>query len=186
LLRARRPIGNQQINILKSVGENSNFGSITVPWELLLSNIGNTTVSITEYEVFQLDTEGQILYTGLDRGLFSPENNQLVALPIALEAGKSIRLTAVIGLNPGKKAYAAITENMSNIQMQQPLIKIQKILAKKGLDIYDNPVVPSIMDGEVSGWRVEQQENEQIFLFKMHTARGVEANEVSSWYDLKR
>ena len=186
LLRARRPMGDQPISIRKSAGE-LHFGSVAVPWELLLSNTGNSTVSITRYEVSQIDgNSSQVLYSGLDRGLFSPEGNQPVSLPMVLEAGKSVRLLAVVGLNPGRKAYTTMAETIQGNEATVSLSSIEGALAKRGIDLYDNPVAPYISDGAVIGWRVEQQGKEQVFLFKMNTARGAVVTEVSSWYDLKR
>jgi hypothetical protein len=186
LIRSRRPMGDQLISIQKSVGE-FHYGSITAPWELLISNTGNSTISITKYEVFQVTSEGgQIMYTGLNRGLSMPKSNQQIDLPLVLEAGKSIRLLAHIGISPGKSAYRAITEAMPDRIATKPLSQIEKVLAKKGIDIYDNPVIPFIDGGEVSGWQVEHLGKEQVFLFKLQTARGADVNELSSWYDLKR
>jgi len=185
LIRARRPMGDQQVNIKKETGT-VHFGPIAVPWEVLLSNIGNSTVSITGYEVLEVTPDGQLMYSGIDRGIFSPLNNQAVALPLTLEAGKSIRLSLLLGLNPGPSAYATLTESMTGNQKTLPLIAIEKLLAKKGIDIYDNTVVPMLSNGEINGWRVEKQGKEQIFLIKIHTARGVELAEMTSWYDLHR
>lgn len=103
LLRANRPMGDQPVSIKKTAGA-VRFGSVAVTWDLMVSNTGNSTISITGYEVSQIaGSKGQLMYSGLDRGLFSSESNQPLALPIVLEAGKSIRLLAVVGLNPGKK-----------------------------------------------------------------------------------
>jgi hypothetical protein len=189
LLRARRPMGDQQINIKKvSVSGGMRLGAIAVPWEVLLSNTGNSTASITGYEVTEASPlRGQVMYSGIDGGVFSPEGSQAVALPITLEAGKSIRLIIVIGLNPGPSVYAALSEDMTGTQKTLPLVAVEKFLAKRGIDIYDNPITPMILsNGEVSGWSVEKQGKEQVFLIKVRTARGIEVSEVTSWYDLKR
>ena len=186
LLHAYRPKGDQPVSIKKTAGR-VRFGSVAVPWDLLVSNTGNSTISITGYEVLQIaGTKGQLMYSGIDRGLFSSESNRPLALPIALEAGKSIRLVAVVGLNPGRKAYDVLTKTISGSEETRSLSSVEKLLASKMLDIYDNPVTPLIPSREVSGWRVEKQGKEQLFLFKIRTARGSEAKEVASWYDFKR
>lgn len=186
ILRAKHPMGDQKINVKKMPGS-MHFGAVSVPWELLLSNTGNSTVSITGYEVAESSSAaGQIMYSGIDGGILSPETKQAIELPVTLEAGKSIRLLLIIGINPGAMAYAELTEGMSESHRTLPLDTAEKLLAMKEIDIYDNPVTPIVFDGKVNGWRVEKQDKEQVFLIKFHTARGVEVSEVTSWYDLKR
>ena len=186
LLRANRPMGDQPVSIKKTAGA-VRFGSVTVPWDLMVSNTGNSTISITGYEASQIaGSKGQLMYSGLDRGLFSSESNQPLALPIVLEAGKSIRLLAVVGLNPGQKAYNVLAKTVSGTEETRSLKSVEKLLASKMLDIYDNPVTPLNTSGVVSGWRVEKQGKEQVFIFKIRTARGSEVKELASWYDFKR
>lgn len=145
-------------------------------------------MSVTSYEVQQLsDSGGEVLYSGLDRGLLSPETNEAVHLPFALESGRSIRLRLDIGINPGAKAYKILAAAIGDRQTKMPVDKTEKMLAKNGFDIYDNPVtVFSTNDGNLSGWQVVFPTNEQVFLIHFRTARGAEVRELASWYGSKR
>ena len=66
-----------------------------------------------------------------------------------------------------------------------PLFDAEKLLAKNGIDMYDNPVSPLSSGAELNGWSVDTHGREQVFLLKFRTARGAEFGEVTSWYSLK-
>jgi hypothetical protein len=187
IVRARRPMGDTLISIHK-VNGSLKLGVIRAPWDVLISNTGSSTVSITGYEVLELRSNlgkvegqlGEVSYSSLDRGLLSPESGQVVGLPLTLEAGKSVHLLLLLGLIPGDKAYKVLLTAIGDREASLPLLTAEKLLAKSGIDMYDNPVtlLPS-------GWRVEKQGKEQIFLLKFRTARGTEIREITSWYSLK-
>jgi hypothetical protein len=184
LLLSHRPNGDQSVTIQKVKGS-LYMGSITIPWEVLISNIGSSTASITGYEVLQTTTsKGEIYYSGIEKGLFSPDTKEPVTLPIILEAGKSIRLLVAVGIDPGPKAYKVLIDAVGEKTI--PLRTAEKLLAKNGIDLYDNLVVPFPSKQDVKGWSIEQQGKEQIFLFNFHTARGTKISEMTSWYDIKR
>lgn len=185
-IQARRPRGDSAITVLKVEGP-MHHGAIWVPWDVLISNTGTSTASITGYEVLQIaDVGGEILYSGLNRGLVSPEDGKPTKLPLTLEAGKSVILQLIIGIKPGEKAYKLLSEMSADRQAQLPLFSVEKLLAKHRIDIYDNAVAPLLADGEVSGWSVTPEGKEQTFLLSFRTARGVEFKHVTSWYDMKR
>ena len=185
IIRARRPMGDTQISILNTRGPLA-FGAVRVPWEVLISNTGTSTVSITGYNVRQIQGKsGEVDYSGLDKGLVSPDSGEVVGLPISLEAGKSVRLLLVIGLNPGAKAHKVLLAAAGDREARLPLYAAEKLLAKSGIDIYDNPVTVLGSGDEFNGWSVDKQGKEQVFLLTFRTARGGEVSEVTSWYSLK-
>ncbi|RDS84169.1 hypothetical protein [Dyella psychrodurans] len=185
VIRARRPMGDTPIFIHKESGP-APFDGIRAPWNILISNTGASTVSITGYDVLQIGgTFGEMFYSGLKGGLHSPESEKSVSLPISLEAGQSIRLLLVVGMNPGVKAYKLLLAEVGDHDAQMPVDTAEKLLAKNGVDMYDNPVSLLGSGDESNGWRVDKQGKEQIFLVKFHTARGAEAKVVMSWYSLQ-
>lgn len=171
--------------VVRKANENMTLGAVEVLWEILISNTGGSTVSITGYEIFQVDPQGgQMMYSGMDKGIFSAENRAQVSLPIALEAGKSTRLLLKVAISPGKRAYKILSTTIEKEQKTLTLKSAEKILAMNGTDLYDNVVVP--LDPEATGWKVEKQGNEQTFMVKFYTARGAEISKLTSWYDLKK
>ena len=129
------PLGVQNTN------EQMTFGAVEAIWEMLVSNTGGSTVSITGYEVFQVAQQGgEIQYSGMDKGIFSIENLAPVNLPIALEAGKSVRLLLKVGISPGKSAYKILRSTIEAEQKVLMLHAAEKLLATNGIDIYDNSV----------------------------------------------
>lgn len=172
---------------VKSTRGSMRLGVVEALWEILVSNTGSGTVSLTGYEIYQVAQQGgEILYSGMDKGIFSVDNLAPVNLPITLEAGKSIRLLLKIGISPGENAYKLLCSTVERKQRMMTLEIAEKLLAANGIDIYDNTVVPFWVDGEVSGWSVEKRGNEQNFLLKIRTSRGTEICNITNWYDMKK
>ena len=130
IVRARRPSGDTQITILKVAGS-MRLGAVRAPWDVLISNTGTSTVSIIGYEVGQLADKGESRYSGLDSGLLSPESGHVVGLPIALDAGKSVRFMLVIGQIPGDRAYKILLAAAGDREANLPLHAAEKVLTKK-------------------------------------------------------
>ncbi|KAF0220178.1 MAG: hypothetical protein FD174_1417 [Geobacteraceae bacterium] len=173
--------------VTRNGNEHLTLGAVEVLWEVLLSNTGGSTVSLTGYEILQVAKEGgEILYTGMDRGIITAESLAPIHLPIALEAGKSIKLLLKIGISPGNSAFQILSSTIAKEQRTITLREAEKYLALKHLDIYDNTVIPYYINGDVSGWRVESRGKEQVFLVRFRTARGTEISKVTHWYDLRK
>lgn len=184
IVRAQRPMGDVPIFIHKENGPLV-FGAIRAPWNVLVSNTGASTVSITGYEIRQIAGNfGDMFYSNINGGLHSPDSTKLISLPITLEAGQSVRLLLVIGMNPGPKAYKLLLAATGDHDAQMPLSDAEKLLAKGGVDMYDNAV--SLLDPAEpnNGFRVDNQGKEQVFLLRFHTARGAQAQATMSWYSL--
>ncbi len=186
ILHARGPTSQMPLVFRPTTGGLNAFGSVIVPWDLLLSNTGNSTISITGYKVVQVADQGrEVQYSGLDSGLFSGDGKESLPLPMVLEAGKSIRIVAMVGITPGKGALRVLTELLSKQSSAMSVYSIEEFLAAQEIDIYDNTVTPYVSNGKVFGWRVNQHGNEQRFMFTLRTARGTETKELSSWYDYR-
>lgn len=184
--RVRRPAGDATISVTKK-SPTLKAGSVVVPWNLLLSNVGNSTISVTSYEVTQIvGSDKYVSYSGLDNGLSAAETNEPIALPFSLEAGRSVRLNLNIGLNPGPSAYEHLTSLMVGATASMSIGKAELSLAGKSIDIFDNPAKPMISDGTVMGWEIENWKNEQVFLIKLVTSRGAVTSELAFWYDRPR
>lgn len=161
------------------------FGAIRAPWSVLISNTGADTVSITGYEIRQIAGKlGNMYYSNIDGGLHSPDSMERVTLPISLDAGHSVRLLLVVGMNPGPKAYKLLLAAAGNHDAQMPLKEAEQLLAKGGVDIYDNTVSYLNPAEPTDGFRVDTQGKEQVFLLRFYTARGAQAQTTMSWYSL--
>ena len=185
-VRLHRQGGDTPISIVKRPPA-VKAGTVVVPWSLLLSNVGSGTISVTGYEVTQVVRSNEtVSYSGLDSGLTAAETGEQIALPLALEAGKSIRLNLNIGINPGQRAYEELTALIVGSSATISLRKVELALAGKAIDIYDNPVKPYLDNGKVVGWQIENWKNEQVFLVKVTTSRGAVTGELAFWYDRQR
>jgi hypothetical protein len=185
-VRLHRQGGDTPISIVKRPSV-VRAGTVVVPWSLLLSNVGSGTISVTGYEVTQIARSNEtVSYSGLDSGLTAAETGEPVSLPLALEAGRSVRLNLNIGINPGQRAYEHLTESIVGSSATISLGKAELSLAGKAIDIYDNPVKPYIDNGMVVGFQIEDWKNEQVFLVKLTTSRGAVTGELAFWYDRPR
>ena len=152
-----------------------------------MSNVGSGTISITGYEVTQVVRSNDIVsYSGLDSGLTTAETGEPVALPLAIEAGRSVRLNLNIGIQPGQRAYEHLTESIAGSRASISLGKAELSLAGKSIDIYDNAVKPMFDNGKVVGWEIGDWKNEQVFLIKVTTSRGAVTGELAFWYERQR
>lgn len=181
-----RPTGGTTISITKRPGS-IKAGAVVAPWSMLLSNVGSSTVSVTGYEVTQIaGSNDWVSYSDIDSGITSAEKDEPVSLPLALEAGRSVRLNLHIGLNPGPRAYDILSEAMVGKTTSMATGQAELLLAAKSIDIFDNPVKPMHADGTVSGYSIDNWKNEQVFLVKLTTSRGAVTSEPAYWYGRPR
>lgn len=181
-VQARRPFGNELISTTKN--QTFPFGILIVPWDIVISNIGNSTVSITDYEVSQQNTSDKIdYYSDLNHGLTSADTNESITLPITLEAGKSMHFKLLIGIKLGENANRIVSKIPNTKNKPISIHAIEHELATNKIDIYDNPVTTFGTDKIIAGWRVENTDKNQIFNFQFKTARGYSTQAYSSWYN---
>lgn len=175
-------LGNSLLKINKRNAA-MRYGAIVAQWSVLISNTGSSTVSIVSCEISQATSgDNVVMYGGLDGGLKQNETEE-ASLPLSLESGKSIQLIVSIGLNPGKRAYETLLEELHGASGSISTFKAEQILAAKSIDIYDNNVVPLMSNNEVYGWSIGDRPKEQVFVFKVQTARNVKSFGYASWYN---
>jgi hypothetical protein len=166
----------------------NHHGAFITPWEVTLSNIGNNTVSILNWDVEQItviDTRGNrsTYHCKIDRVL-STSYNQNVKLPLILESGKSIRFRFYIHILPGSKAYGTLAASGVEKKDYIPLYQAQRILIKNSIDLFDNPIIfLRSEDIKATIWSVKPKNNDHIFKFTFETAKGNKITEEKSWYN---
>jgi hypothetical protein len=160
-------------------------GLINTIWEVILSNTGKSTVSIVEYNLWTVHQDGLVQYSGLNQGLFNTDQTKS-DFPINIEPGTSIKLFLKTGLSLGSKASKLVLAAPPAAKSR--IMILSKYLAGQGMiDIFDNPVTPfwDEKKTKVMGFRVDNQENDQVILISFRTARNNNYIDDSRWYEFQ-
>lgn len=116
------------------------FGSalIGVQWQGLLSNVGSVPIAIVRYQLEKSDRGGNMVYTGMDQGLFDQNGSQL-RLPVNIAPGQSISFRLRTGILIPPEVYT----NMPKVSDPKKPLKMKSLwlpLGRKGLDFWGNSV----------------------------------------------
>jgi hypothetical protein len=156
-------------------------GLINTIWEVVISNIGKSPVSIIKYDLLTIHDSNILNYTDLDQGLFQT-NQEKAQLPLNIQPGTSTKLYLKSGISLGPKASKLISEAPPDIKSQ--IMELSKYLAEKGrIDFFDNPVTPHLDGNKVIGFAVDSQVNDQIILISFKTAKNNIFGDKSRWYE---
>lgn len=154
-------------------------GVLQTPVEVVLSNTGDRTLSVTRYEIFEISgSGGRIQYTHLDGGLVASEGTPL---PIILGAGESQQVFLWLGLRPVAEARSIIvTERLCEQALSRRLLQL--VLGRQSMDLYGNKV-ELVEYGEaynLSGPDITA--DRQRFILVVETGRGSRFAATTSWY----
>jgi hypothetical protein len=161
----------------------ANQGVISVFWEVMLSNVGNTSLSITSYQVRQVGEDfPAVMYSGMNQGMYVFEKGKFktLDLPIELTAGNTRKVFVRLGLLMTPESYKLIKENFTN-SSPATLKTIWHFLFTKGTDFYGNKIEPL---PEKTGYTFPSidQIHEQVFVISLKTSRDASVEELLSWY----
>lgn len=184
-VQARRYHSNFPITV-NHVGAPQWAGTLTTFWEVLLANNGDRTVSVIEHDVYSIvANQSEVYYSGIDQGLVDAKTLMAETLPVRLDPGESRRLLLRLGVIPGSYAYPMLRSEAAK-GPESSFQRVEKLLASKGIDIYDNRVDPQTDSGKIVGWRVRDTRRQQVFAIKFRTARGSVVADTTSWYDFQQ
>jgi len=156
---------------------------VSVPFQIVISNIGASTVSIVDYNIRTSTIENkEIYYSELNGGFIAADSNERLILPITIEPGKSFKARLIVGVNFGDKA-ASILKQQFEEKHVVPVSILSNILAQNSIDFFDNEVVPIRSGDRVVGWQMKSFEKEQLFYITLKTARNNEFHGIISWYN---
>lgn len=159
-------------------------GLINTIWEVVISNIGKSTVSIIKYDLLTIHDSNIVNYSNLDQGLFH-QNQAKAQLPLNIQPGTSTKLYLKSGISLGPKASKIISEAPPEIKSK--IMELSKYLAGKGqIDFFDNPVTPHWDGNKVMGYAVDSQLNDQIILISFKTAKNNSFGDESRWYEFPK
>lgn len=158
-------------------------GVISVYWEVILSNVGESNLSVTSYDVKQVGQDfPAVMYSGMDHGLhtFDEGKPKALDLPLELTAGNSRKVFISLGLLMTPESTGLVKEKFAS--GPAPTLKtIWHFLFTKGMDFYGNMVKP-LPGGAGYTWPELGQIREQVFAVTFKTARGAAVGELLSWY----
>jgi hypothetical protein len=158
-------------------------GVISAYWEVMLSNVGESSLSVTSYDVKQVGEDfPAVFYSGMNQGLyvFEDGNFKPLDLPIEITPGNTRKVFVRIGLLITPEAFKLIKENFSD-SSNATLKTIWHFLFTKGTDFYGNKVEPL---PAATGFRLPamDQVREQVFGITFKTSRGASIVDLVSWY----
>ena len=181
-----RPIIDQPTTIIKSFnvhqGQVVETGVLSAFWEVLLSNNGDSDLSIIDYDIYQVANEFDAIdYTHMKQGMFSLSENELISvkLPIVINAGHTEALFLKVGITMGKDAFDLVKEKYP-VDQPSMLKDIADFLRQEGMDFYGNPFT-SVTPGHYSLPPIDELK-EQIFRISFKSSRGTKGDELISWY----
>lgn len=160
---------------------------LPVYFDCILTNNGEETISILDYELIQINTDYPISdYSYMNEGLFESTGEKL-QFPLNIDSKKSYKFYIKVGIAIHPDAYALISNNFTPLT-RISINEINSYLAMNGMDLYGNSVDPIIRQGEYLGAEGPNLENlqEQIFLITFKTGRGNYFNDSLYWYKLKQ
>ncbi|HUV82106.1 MAG TPA: hypothetical protein VMW53_03370 [archaeon] len=159
---------------------------LPVFFDCYLTNNGEETLSILDYELIQIGKDYPIsYYSYMDGGLFDGTGNQL-QFPLNIDSKKSLKIFLKVGISIHPDAYVLISNNFT-LRTRISINEINSYLATNGMDLYGNSVEPFIEEGKYFGFKGPNSENlhEQIFLITFKTGSGNYFNDSFSWYKLQ-
>ena len=156
----------------------STTGTVSVYWDVLVSNNGRQDVSLVGYELLQVsDATVHSTYTDMDQGLYSSSLGP-ADLPVVIPAGNSKRFYLRAGLLMDPVAYRMAKDAFPEGSVDS-VVGLTNYLYSRGMDSYGNAVespVPGMFTVPAEGRR------EQTFLVTLSTARGTRVSDIVSWY----
>ena len=125
--------------------KNSNV--VQIPWLFTLSNTGKVKLSITSYDVFQMENGGLSRFNNMV-GLVRNSDDSPVVPPITLDAGES----KTIKMHLGFRADSGVLDSLYSHYDERGSFTLNDslhVLAKEGRTIYGGNASYKDMDGSV-------------------------------------
>lgn len=147
----------ERLNIWMRVNQNgivlipddrNNSSLVQIPWLFTLSNTGKNKLSITGYDVFQIENGGLSKFANMVGIVRNTDESQVIP-PIILDAGES----KTIKMHIGFRAQADVLDKLYELHSESgafTLIESFKYLAKYGLTIYGGKAKYEEHNGSVS------------------------------------
>ncbi|WP_026736072.1 AlbA family DNA-binding domain-containing protein [Fischerella sp. PCC 9605] len=164
-------------------------GIISVYWEVFLSNLGDSDLSVINYKVIQVGKDFPAnWYTDMDQGLYLFENGEAkrLELPINIPAGSTQRIFVRLGLMMTPEVSKLVKEKFVKSSKSDVTLKtIWRFLYTKGTDFYGNKVTTQVVDSAgriISRFPSLEDVREQTFVVCFTTSRGESINKSLSWY----
>ncbi|MBD2214005.1 ATP-binding protein [Nostoc linckia FACHB-104] len=171
------------------IRESGGQGIISVYWEVFLSNLGDSDLSVIKYKVIQVGKDfPAIWYTSMVQGLYLFENGKakILELPINIPSGNTQKIFVRLGLMMTPEVFKLVKEKFSNSSNSDVTLKnIWRFLYTKGTDFYGNKVTTEVIKptGKLMR-RFPSMEDirEQTFVISFTTSRGESIDKLLSWY----
>jgi hypothetical protein len=151
--------------------DRNNSTVVQIPWLFTISNTGKVKLSITGYDVFQLEQGGITRFANLVGLVRYPDNTQVVP-PVVLDAGESKTIIMHIGF----LAKPEVLDKLYQLNEKSGAFTLNeslKYLAASGLTIYSVKAIYQNHDG-LSHISIDPEfiQLEPVYRVEFKTGRG--------------
>lgn len=162
---------------------------VSVYWEVLLSNLGESNLSIVHCRILQVGAEfPEAWYTNMEQGLYSFENGEpsKEVLPFDIPPGGTKKSYVRVGIMMTPDASRMVEDALKGTSASTVSLRtIWRLLNAKGTDFYGNKLAAVIGDDTgkmIATFPSVNDLREQEFEVSFTTARGHSIKEPLSWY----
>jgi hypothetical protein len=153
-----------------SIVETGGKGIISIYWNIALSNLGESDLSIIKYEIIDKSDNLRLgeYYSNMDQGLYSCDGKySLLPLPISISSGNTFPVCLKIGIVMDEEAYKLIKANFNDTPTM--FSEIESFLWANGTDVYGNEI--TVKEHGIS-YPAFEIIKEQLFLVNFYSSRG--------------
>ena len=167
--------------LTKPVFYNDSVVIIPTYWQIILSNNGDKTLSITKSSVEtandkSVDAIISHVFDGIYENIDQYDKNKL-EFPVIINSGESKKFYLRVGVMCDLKASKLLIDAY---ELKSELFKkgrwlqtkeLNNFLAKNNLDIYGNKTNPTIENGKIVGWESDIEKQKE-YIFTVKSAKG--------------
>jgi len=159
-------------------------GVVKATCNVLISNQGASTISITEYGIYERrKSHEDKINSEFGSGLYLDDLSKEFDLPILLESGRSLKAKLVIGIIPSSRAYNNLLECTKGQNATIEYVDMLKLTDGGGRHFYDLLLGDAPVETEVEGVKLSIFEYEPVYILRLHTSRGTVASTATTLFE---
>ena len=160
-------------------------GAIASWWEAVVSNTGERTASLSQFDVRAYRAGGDIEYAGFYGNLIGrvvDSKGDRVDFPLALDPGHSTRLYLELKVLLDPRAFELLSKGYPNGNLPSLQAASKLVARSAGIDLFGQKAAVLEAEGDVFGFTVDSSSREPRLTVTFHTTRGGTVSSTSGWY----
>jgi len=151
-------------------------------WTCDLTNNGENTISIVNYNIQRLLGKKNLMYySNINFGLYSQDFKK-IKLPLNIRPGETERILVKVGVSLYQNASDILKKELDSSVVYK-FSDIKLILAKENTDIFDNVVKSKIQNDKISTIEYGGLDpNKDYYAITFQTGKGKQFVEILHWY----